>query len=119
MTRDEINVLIVDEAHRLREKEMLSKGENQVKEIIKAAQFSVFFIDESQKVTAKDIGSIELIRKYAKAYNAELYLTHLTSQFRCNGSDGYLAWLDDVLDIRQTANFDFGDLDIEYTFEVL
>ena len=116
---DEINVLIVDEAHRLREKEMLSKGENQVKEIIKAAQFSVFFIDESQKVTAKDIGSIELIRKYAKAYNAELYLTHLTSQFRCNGSDGYLAWLDDVLDIRQTANFDFGDLDIEYTFEVL
>ena len=116
---DEINVLIVDEAHRLREKEMLSKGENQVKEIIKAAQFSVFFIDESQKVTAKDIGSIELIRKYAKDYNAELYLTHLTSQFRCNGSDGYLAWLDDVLDIRQTANFDFGDLDIEYTFEVL
>jgi len=116
---DEINVLIVDEAHRLREKEMLSKGENQIKEIIKAAQFSVFFIDESQKVTAKDIGSIELIRKYAKTYNAELYLTHLTSQFRCNGSDGYLAWLDDVLNIRQTANFDFGDLDIEYTFEVL
>ena len=28
----------------------------------------------------------------------------LTSQFRCNGSDGYLAWLDDTLGIRDTAN---------------
>lgn len=28
----------------------------------------------------------------------------LSSQFRCNGSDGYLAWLDDVLQVRPTAN---------------
>ena len=115
---NEINCLIVDEAHRLREKEMLSKGENQIKEIIRSAEFSVFFIDEAQKVTAKDIGSIEMIKKYADEFNAEYQIAYLTSQFRCNGSDGYLAWLDDVLDIRQTANFDFGDLDIDYDFKV-
>ncbi len=28
----------------------------------------------------------------------------LSSQFRCNGSDGYLAWLDHTLQIRDTAN---------------
>ena len=28
----------------------------------------------------------------------------LESQFRCNGSDGYLAWIDEVLQIRDTAN---------------
>jgi DUF2075 family protein/SOS-response transcriptional repressor LexA len=42
----------------------------------------------------------------------------LTSQFRCNGSDGYLAWLDDTLEVYETANqslepdeFDFRVLD--------
>lgn len=39
----------------------------------------------------------------------------LKSQFRCDGSDGYLAWLDNVLEIRETANF---DLDSKYDFKV-
>ena len=37
----------------------------------------------------------------------------LESQFRCNGSDGYIAWLDDVLEIRRTANSDGFDLDYD------
>ena len=37
----------------------------------------------------------------------------LESQFRCNGSDGYIAWLDDVLDIRKTANNEGYDLDYD------
>ena len=97
---------------------MFSKGENQIKEIIRSAQFSIFFIDETQKVTAKDIGSIKMIKDYADEFDADFQIAYLTSQFRCNGSDGYLAWLDDVLDIRNTANFDFGDLDFEYDFKV-
>lgn len=115
---NDINCLIVDEAHRLRKKEMLSKGENQIKEIIRAAQLSIFFIDESQKVTAKDIGSIDLIKYYSDEYNADYHIEYLASQFRCNGSDGYLAWLDDVLEIKETANFDFNDLDYDYDFKV-
>lgn len=41
---NELDVLIVDEAHRLNEKSGLfkNKGENQMKEIIHAAKFSVF-----------------------------------------------------------------------------
>lgn len=39
----------------------------------------------------------------------------LKSQFRCDGSDGYLAWLDNTLEIRETANF---DLDSKYDFKV-
>ena len=35
------------------------------------------------------------------------------SQFRCNGSDGYLAWLDNVLDIRETANYDLEGIDYD------
>jgi DUF2075 family protein len=35
---------------------------------------------------------------------ADLHYGTLSSQFRCNGSDGYLAWLDNTLQIKSTAN---------------
>jgi len=98
--------LIVDEAHRLNEKSGMFNhlGENQIKEIIKASKLSVFFIDEDQKVTLKDIGDKEGIRRWAAILKAEVTELSLESQFRCNGSDGYLAWIDNTLQIRETAN---------------
>lgn len=98
--------LIVDEAHRLNEKSgMFSHiGDNQIKEIIRASKFSIFFIDEDQKVTLKDIGDKEEIRRWAATQKAEVTELRLESQFRCNGSNGYLAWLDNTLQIRKTAN---------------
>jgi DUF2075 family protein len=103
---DSYNCLIVDEAHRLNEKSGMFAhlGENQIAEIIRASRCSVFFIDEDQKVTLKDIGDKGEIRRWAKAEGAKVTELSLESQFRCNGSDGYLAWLDDTLQIRKTAN---------------
>lgn len=100
------DALVVDEAHRLNEKSGMfrNKGENQVKEIIKASKFSVFFIDEDQKIAFSDIGEKDEIIKWAKHFGANIYKAELSSQFRCNGSDGYLAWLDNTLQIRETAN---------------
>lgn len=110
-----LDCLIVDEAHRLTEKsDYFGHGENQIKEIINASKFSIFFLDENQKVTLKDIGSEELIKKYANELGAGIYTYELDSQFRCNGSDGYVAWLDDVLEIRETANFDIDGFDYEF-----
>ena len=108
--------LIVDEAHRLSEKSgMFSHlGENQIKEIIKASKLSVFFIDEDQKVTLKDIGDKEEIRRWAAEMKAEVTELNLESQFRCNGSDGYLAWLDNTLQIRETANETLETSDYEF-----
>jgi len=98
--------LIVDEAHRLNEKSGMFNhlGENQIKEIIKASKLSVFFIDEDQKVTLKDIGDKEEIRRWSAKLKADVTELSLESQFRCNGSDGYLAWLDNTLQIRETAH---------------
>ena len=117
--RNKLDCLVVDEAHRLNAKSGMfqNKGENQIKEIINAAKFSIFFIDENQKVTLKDIGSEDLIKKFAKEQGAGIYTFDLDSQFRCNGSDGYIAWLDRVLDIKETANFDIDGFD--YDFRVL
>ena len=109
--------LIVDEAHRLNEKSGMFQnlGENQIKEIIASAKFSVFFIDENQRVTFKDIGEKAEIRKWAEACGANVQEMVLESQFRCNGSDGYLAWVDNVLDIRETANPTLEDVDYEFS----
>lgn len=76
-------------------------------------EFDVLIVNESQKVTLKDIGSVEEIQKYIGQANAESEIMELESQFRCNGSDGYIAWLDYVLDIRKTANSDEFDLDYD------
>lgn len=107
--------LLVDEAHRLNAKSGIfhNMGENQIKEVIHASLCSVFFIDEDQRVTMDDIGSVDQIKRWAREENSQVYEMELVSQFRCNGSNGYLAWLDDVLQIRPTANYDMDDIDFD------
>lgn len=113
------DALIIDEAHRLNEKSgMFSNlGENQIKEIINAAKCSIFFIDEDQRVTMKDIGSKGEIEFWGHQAGAKVHYLELESQFRCNGSDGYLSWLDNMLSIRKTANISLKDLN--YRFEII
>lgn len=112
--------ILCDEAHRLNEKSGMyaNKGENQVKEIINASKVSVFFIDEDQMIHTKDIGTIDEIKKWANELGSIVHSgksLELVSQFRCNGSDGYLAFLDDLLGIRRTANTDF---DMDYDLRI-
>ena len=104
--KDTFGALIIDEAHRLNEKSGLfsNLGENQILEIIRAARFSVFFVDDRQRIHIKDIGSKKYIKEIAESEGAIVHTTQLSSQFRCNGSDGYLSWLDNALQIRETAN---------------
>lgn len=112
------DALVVDEAHRLNEKSGLygNLGNNQIQELIRSAKCSIFFLDEDQRVTFKDIGERATIERFAREAGATITSLALESQFRCNGSDGYLAWLDNVLDIRPTAN---DKLDVsEFDFRV-
>ncbi|MBT4435941.1 MAG: DUF2075 domain-containing protein, partial [Gemmatimonadales bacterium] len=113
-------VLLVDEAHRLNEKSGLYQnlGDNQVRELIHAADVTVFFLDEDQRVTLQDIGTEAEILRWAKVEGAEVETMELVSQFRCNGSDGYLAWVDHALEIRDTAHVDLSTLDYDYDFRV-
>jgi len=110
------DTLIVDEAHRLNHKSGLysNLGESQIKEITNASKCTVFFIDEDQRVTLNDVGTIKEINKWASRIGAEVTEMELSSQFRCNGSDGYLAWLDHILQIRETANTTLNDIDYDF-----
>ncbi len=103
---DTYDTLIVDEAHRLNEKSGLygNLGDNQIREVIHASRCTVFFVDDDQRVTLLDIGHSEALRQAGQEAGAEVTELELSSQFRCGGSDGYLAWLDHTLGIRDTAN---------------
>lgn len=130
--QDTFEALIVDESHRLNEKSDLYgiKGDNQIKEIIHSARVTVFFLDEKQRVTLKDIGSKEAIQHFAKVAGATIHELALSSQFRCNGSLAYLNWLDKVLQIpvakeeapspgQRSLDFDFQVVDSPNTLREL
>jgi DUF2075 family protein len=114
-SEDAFDVLIIDEAHRLKLRSQYSKGGvNQIKEVMQAGRTSVFFIDEAQKVTWQDIGEIAAIKGFAAELGAEVQEIQLTSQFRCSGSDDYMVWLDASLGLEvdepsyfSTERFDF------------
>ena len=93
--------LIVDEAHRLVKKMYGDwSGENQVKECINAAKLTIFLLDEDQAVTKSDIGSVAEIDKWCKELGSRMIMnedTKLVSQFRCNGSDAYIQFIDGIL----------------------
>lgn len=112
---NQFGALLIDEAHRLNEKSGLygNLGENQIKELIFGSRFNVFFIDEAQRVTLQDIGNVETIKSWAQELESEVTELSLVSQFRCNGSDGYLSWVDNCLQIRETANPTLDDIDYD------
>jgi uncharacterized protein len=117
--KNAVSALIVDEAHRLtKETGFLKMGDDQIKEIIQTALCSIFFIDEDQRVHIDDYGNINTVEVIAKKEQANIHYMQLTSQFRCNGSDGYLAWLDNTLQIRETANTTFIAKEFDFDFQI-
>lgn len=113
--------LIVDEAHRLVKKMYGDwKGENQVKECINASLLSIFMLDEDQAVTTKDIGSVQEITKWCKELGSSIVMreeTKLTSQFRCNGSDAYIQFIDNMLQ-RNEETISVPLSELNYDFRV-
>lgn len=110
------DALLVDEAHRLNYKSGLYQnlGENQILEIINASKFSIFFVDDNQQIHIKDIGSKDYIEELAKSQGAVVNSLKLQSQFRCNGSDAFLSWIDNSIQIRETANIKLSKYDFDF-----
>jgi len=118
---NEIDVLMIDEAHRMTNSSNnqytpAEKRTNmpQVETLIRASKVTVFFIDDKQAIRGVEIGSSSLIREYAKKYNAKIEEVQLKSQFRCNGSDNYLDWLEQLLyNQHATAVFEKEEFDFK------
>ena len=110
---DAFDVLIADEAHRIRETSSrgwprpVKSDVPQVDELLRIARLSVFFIDEKQIVRPNEVGSIRLIKTGAEKFGLtadDIPEFELHTQFRCSGSDAYLQWLDHVMAIREAES---------------
>jgi len=107
-----IDVLICDEAHRIRKDSndygvpaQFKSKDPQIDDLIRPAKLSIFFIDEHQVVRPKEQGSIALIKEAAQKFDIKIENIaefELQTQFRCSGSDAYLQWLDSILEVRDT-----------------
>lgn len=109
--KNELDVLIMDEAHRLRETSAtrftaarFRTGRTQLDEVISAARVPVFLLDENQVVRPGEMGSIDEISEYAEKHDLELIKVELTEQFRCGGSSEFVDWVESILDISDTAS---------------
>lgn len=104
------DVLIVDEAHRLKSKGAYQyKGESQVDDVIRTSRVNVFFIDDFQRIRPDDEGTVDYIKAVAAQHGSTVIEVELKAQFRCSGADGYVNWLDNTLQIRETGNYDGWD----------
>jgi uncharacterized protein len=107
----EIDVLICDESHRIRQhswnryvKASNRSGKQQIEELLKASKVSAFFIDDKQVVRPDEVGSVEHVREFAEREKARIFEYQLEAQFRCAGSDGFVNWVSNTLGVARTAN---------------
>jgi uncharacterized protein len=121
---NEIDVLICDEAHRIREvsysrftpKEKRTNI-SQLDELMRAANVCVFFIDDNQVVRPNEIGSSILIKEFARKHGCKIFEYELEAQFRCNGSDAFVNWVNNTLMVKKTANV-IWDRKEEFEFKI-
>ena len=107
---DSYDVIIVDEAHRLKDGTAYAySGTSQVHDVIRAGKQVLLFADDNQMVRPEDIGSSQNIADAARSLGAKVHRHELQVQFRCSGMEGYINWLDHVLQIQDTGNFDGWD----------
>ena len=116
-----VDVLLIDEAHRIGR---TSNNQytpaarrtdlSQIDTIIRATKICVFFIDEKQAIRGAEIGSTNMIREAAAKFGAKVEECTLTSQFRCNGSDNYMDWIEQVLyNCPVISKFDLSDFNLQ------
>ncbi|MDP3966717.1 MAG: DUF2075 domain-containing protein [Nocardioides sp.] len=95
-----IDVLINDEAHRIKETSTnrftpakVRTGRPQVEELIDAARVPVFLLDDHQVVRPSERGSVYDIVSAAQRMGCHVELVDLNDQFRCGGSRVYENWV--------------------------
>lgn len=105
--RNGLDVLILDEAHRIREtsanrytRVTMRTGRPQIDELIAAARVPVFLLDDHQVVRPGEMGSRQQIEEYAAEIGLDTVVVELDGQFRCGGSAEYVLWVERLLELR-------------------
>ncbi len=107
LPRNELDVLICDEAHRIREESTnrytprtARTGRPQLDELMAVARVPVFLLDEHQVVRPDEVGTVREIKAHAARSGYVVHEIALEDQFRCGGSAIYDEWVRRLLDLR-------------------
>ncbi len=119
------DVVILDEAHRIREvsgnrftPKAKRTGKSQIDDLLDAGRVTVFFIDDLQVVRPEEVGSSELITMAAAARGIPVREFELEAQFRANGSDAFIQWVDSTLETARTPQV-LWPIDDQFEFRVV
>ncbi len=101
---NELDCLILDEAHRIRATSVSRwtrkehrTGRPQLDELLAAARVPVFLLDQHQVVRPGELGTVEDIEAQAITTGMRVEQVDLNAQFRCGGSQLYVAWVEQLL----------------------
>lgn len=107
---NEVDLLVVDEAHRIRLTSVSRftpkanrSGLSQVEELLRAGRVSAFFIDDLQAVRPGEVGTTQYIEENARRLGIPVKRFDLQIQFRCQGSDAFVSWVDAILGFDRLA----------------
>ena len=107
-----LDVLILDEAHRIRETSVdrftpvqHRTGRPQVDELFAAARVPVFLLDQHQVVRPGEMGTVEQIRDHAQRAGLTVREIALDAQFRCGGSEEFVRWVQALLGLSGEPPF--------------
>ena len=105
--RNGLEVLILDEAHRIRETSMsrytprqMRTDRRQIDELIAAARVPVFLLDEHQVVRPSEMGTVSDIEAHAHQHGLAVHKVDLNAHFRCGGSELYMKWVRRLLGLE-------------------
>lgn len=115
--RNGLDVIICDEAHRIREtsvsrytpKAVRDRARAQVDELIDAARVPVFLLDEHQVVRPGETGTVADIRAAAAARGIDVVQVDLNAEFRAGGSAAYGAWVRRLLGLEGGGPLEWSD----------
>jgi hypothetical protein len=124
-TDEKLDVAILDEAHRIRTistsrftPAKARSGKVQIDDILDSTRTAVFFIDDLQVVRPGEVGSTDLIREAAAKRSMEIREFQLEAQFRSNGSDSFIKWVDNTLELDRTPQV-LWPMDDEFDFRIV
>jgi hypothetical protein len=122
---EKLDVAILDEAHRIRTistnrftPAKARNGKAQIDDILDSTKTAVFFIDDLQVVRPGEVGSTDLIRETAAKRGLEVRDFKLEAQFRSNGSDSFIQWVDNTLELARTPQV-LWPMDDEFDFRIV
>lgn len=131
--KNSCDVILIDEAHRLdgiasidwssgrrryKTREELAHSSPIVQEIIRAANVSIFFIDEKQIIQPGEANHIKNICEAAESESAKVVYHKLSAQHRLAGSLEFIDWVDLLLSSPLSETRKLGDIG-NFQFEII